>query len=433
MKYYLAIDIGATSGRHIIGYFQNGQLSIKEIYRFKTKITHKNDHYYWNLKSLISEVIKGLKAVKESGYIPERIGIDTFGVDYVLVDSQLRPLLPIFSYRDVRGAKIKESLNNDREIFSQTGIQPIGYNTYYQLLDDQKTGRLQEAKYLMMLPSYIAFYLTGVMQNEITILSTSGLFDVQTMSLAKPLLKILNVKESFFAPPITSGSKIGPLTSSIAKQVGFTADVYAALEHDTASSFFGSGATDDDVLISSGTWSLLGALLDKPTVTNEVLFSKFSNEIGYQNKIRFLQNITGMWLINEVLKESKEAITILQAIEMAKKSTSYVGIFDIDNAMLSQAGHLIQKIKLLLKMNGYEVPNDSGELYYAIFHSMAFTYKIAIKHLKEITGRDFKSICVFGGGSQNTLLNKLIEEQTDMPVKVGPIESTAEGNIKSII
>lgn len=433
MKYYLAIDIGATSGRHILGHFENGELKIEEIYRFKTGLISQEGHCYWDISSLLYDVVEGLKVAKKLNKIPERIGIDTFGVDYVLLDKEDHPITPIFSYRDGRGNAMRDRIKEDNFLFQQTGIQPNGYNTIFQLFDDYKIGRLQKASTLLMLPSFIAFYLTGVKQNEISILSTSGLYDVSSLSFSKSILRKLQIDESFFGYIIPSGTKISSIKEEICREIGYSCDVYASLEHDTASSFFGSRATEEQILLSSGTWSLLGALLPSPIINKEVLDSKFSNEIGYHNQIRFLQNITGMWLINQVLEEENKAISIVDAVNLAEASSSYQGIFDIDDQGLTSPEHISQKIRMLLKLNGYESPKTNGELYYAIFHSMAFTYKIAINRLKALTKRDYSQICIFGGGSKNLLLNRLIEEQTGLKVTTGPVESTAIGNILSII
>ena len=433
MTYYLAIDIGATSGRHIIGYYLKNELIIEEIYRFQTKIIKENDHFYWDIDDLFENVLKGLQVAKELKKIPSRIGIDTFGVDYVLLDADLEAIYPVYSYRDNRGYRVMQSLNSNEEMFFLTGVQPLGYNTIYQLLDDKRTGRLKNAKHFLMLSSYLTYLLTGVLNNEYSSLSTTGIIDTRTKRPVDKIMNMLNVKRDFLVKPIASGTLIGKFKDAIAKTVGYQAQVYASLQHDTASSFFGSNAKDDSILLSSGTWSLIGVNLIHPIINESAYRDGLSNELGIKNTIRFLKNITGMWLINELIKENTKHIDIKEAVLLAEANRHYDGTFNVNDQTLHSPKNLKQKIIKLLLASGYQEPGNDGELYFSVFHSLALLYNKTILDLEKITKKKYQTITVFGGGVKNELLNNLIEEITGLKVIKGPIESTALGNIMSIV
>lgn len=433
MTYYLAIDIGATSGRHIIGYYLNNELVIEEIYRFQTKIIKDNDHFYWDIDDLFENVLNGLRLAKKLKKIPSRIGIDTFGVDYVLLDADLKAIYPVYSYRDDRGYQVMQSLNSKEEMFFLTGVQPLGYNTIYQLLDDKKNGRLKNARHFLMLSSYLTYLLTGVLNNEYSSLSTTGIIDTRTKRPVDKIINILDVKRDFLVEPIASGTLIGKFKDVIAKTVGYQTQVYASLQHDTASSFFGSNAKDDSIFLSSGTWSLIGVNLEHPIISESAYKDGLSNELGIKNKIRFLKNITGMWLINELIKESSQHIDIKKAVILAETNRHYNGTFNVNDQTLHSPKNLKQKIIKLLLTSGYQAPSNDGELYFSVFHSLALLYKKTILDLEKITKKKYQTITIFGGGVKNELLNNLIEEITGLKVIKGPVESTALGNLMSII
>ena len=434
MNYYLAIDIGATSGRHILAHRNEaGVFEIEEIYRFSTPLVKDGPtSCYWDIEVLFQDVLNGLKKAKELGKIPSRIGIDTFGVDYALLDENDRLVGHIRSYRDERTTAMRKTFLTPERIFDLTGIQPHAFDTVYQLADDRRRGKLARAKAALMLPSYLAYLLTGVKQNELSILSTSALMDSRTFTFRKEILDALGLEESFFPNPIEAGNKIGSFTKSIQEEVGYQADVYAALEHDTASAFYGSEALEGEALLSSGTWSLLGAILPQPIITKEAFESGLSNEFSHRHEVRFLRNIAGMWLINTLMKQDPEKPDILSVVEKAKQSSSYPGRFNPEDERLMNPIDMKETLKTLLLEGNYPEPKDFGEYYYAIYRSLAYAYHEALEDLERMTGRKFHAIRVFGGGSKNAFLNELTSKIAHLPVGTGPSEATAIGNILSI-
>jgi rhamnulokinase len=429
----LAIDVGASSGRLILSFQEDGRPILKEVYRFQTPLIHNADHFFWDVEGLLREMIAGLKKVKEGGIFPERIGIDTFGVDYALLDDKGVLLAPVSSYRDERTIAAKANFLSPETIFQETGIQPQSFDTVYQLAADQASGILPRAKQLLFLPSYLAYRLTGVLQNERSIVSTSGLFDGRSNDYSPKLLGALHLTKAFFAPLVEAGTCIGPFKKEIADEVGFSAQVYAALEHDTASAFYGSGSKTHEVLISSGTWSLLGSIVGEPIVTSETYQAGFTNELSHKNEVRFLKNVTGMWMVNRLMKESPVSRPIAQVVGMARDGRDYLGYFDATDERLLNPDDMKAELLSLLRERHFALPKNEAELYYSVFHSLARSYALAIQQMSRLTGQNFSAIRIFGGGSKNELLNELTSAESRLPVFRGPVEATALGNIRSII
>ena len=431
MKYYLAIDIGATSGRHILGHFDNNELKIEEIYRFDTPLVQDgNGHAYWDVDKLFAYVKEGMKKAKELNKIPSRIGIDTFGVDYALLDENNSRIGNITSYRDIRTRQAKKELLTPEKEFELTGIQPNEFNSCYQLYCDYKSGKLEKAKTIIFLPSYLGYLLTGTLQNELSILSTGALLTPGGKSYSKEMLDNLGLKESQFPPIVEAGTSLGKLLPEIEKEVGYQSEVIASLEHDTAAAFFGSGAKKGDILLSSGTWSLLGILLDEPIATKEAYEASFTNELSFPNEVRFLKNIIGMWIINNLVRELK-LDSVLGAVKEASKEESrqYKFTFDASDSSLLNPLSMKDAIYDLLRKDGHELPSSIGELFYCAYHSLAKAYDTAIKGIEKITNKKASSIYIFGGGVKAEVLNKLTEEVTGLKVNRGPSEATAIGTL----
>lgn len=428
----LAIDIGASSGRLILSSQEESVRTLKEIHRFQTPSFQENGHIFWDAEVLFKEILLGLKKVKEAGQLPERIGIDTFGVDYALLDQDGALLGPVSSYRDERTLKAKASFLTPETIFEESGIQPQSFDTVYQLACDKENGLLAKAKHLIFLPSYLAYRLTGVLQNERSIVSTSGLFDARRDDYSPKLLEALGLKSDFFAPLVEAGTLIGPFQKAIVDEVGFSAQVYAALEHDTASAFAGSLSETNEVLISSGTWSLLGSVLPKPIVSEEAYRAGFTNELSHRGEVRFLKNVTGMWMVSRLMKESPSPRAITEVVTLATEARGYPGFFDATDERLLNPDSMSKALLELLRERHFVLPKNEGELYYAVFHSLARSYALAIKQMSQLTGQTYSAIRIFGGGSKNELLNQLTSLESHLPVFRGPAEATAFGNIRSI-
>lgn len=431
MKYLLAVDIGATSARHVLGHRdrKTGEMVLEEIYRFKTPLVELPEgHCYWDVCKLFEEIVTGLKKAKEIGKIPSKVGIDSFGVDYALIDENDELIDKVISYRDDRTIEAKKNFLSPKTLFEKTGIYPHAFNTIYQLFDDKQTGRLKKAKEAMMLPSYLVYLLTGVKQNEISILSTSGLLDSRTNSFEPTLLKELGLTSSFFPNPVKGGTKIAGFSKEIEKEVGYNADVYCVLEHDTASAFYGSKTPEGYAYLSSGTWSLFGAMLHKPIVTKDAFEKSFSNELSRPGEVRFLSNIMGMWVVNRLLLEMPEVKNVIEAVKLSEAST-YSDYFPMADQRLFNPMSMKEAVLTLLKEKGAKEIQGAGDLFRSVYLSLAHSYKDALLGLEEMTGEHFKGISIFGGGVQNRFLDKLVEEIVGRPVYLGPSEATSLGNL----
>ncbi len=431
---HLAIDIGASSGRHIAAWRENGRVEMKEVYRFKNGPVKKDGHLCWDLDNLCNEVVNGLAAAKKEGITPDSVGIDTWGVDYVLLDKEERPLLPVFCYRDERGGKAAEEVHKIvpfKELYAHTGIQFQPFNTIYQMFWDNGRGRLEQASDFLMLPEYLGFFLTGVKAHEYTNCSTTGLVKAESKEWDKELLEKLNLPLKFFAKqPVTAPVKLGELKTEIAKKVGFNCDIILPATHDTGSAVASLRETkaENAIYISSGTWSLMGVELTKPLTSEKALAANFSNEGGI-GTIRFLKNIMGLWLVQCLKKELNDDYTFAELAEMASKENAFDYKLDVNDEKYMAPESMIDVIKNECKEKGYPVPETPGELAHAIYISLAHCYDEAAKELERITGEHYDNICIIGGGSNNTYLNKLTQDVTGKKVVLGSPEATALGNI----
>lgn len=431
MRYFLAIDIGASSGRLILAHYgEANRLVLEEVHRFKNEIVVGDDGLSrWNVDLLVKEIVEGLKKVGKTGRIPERIGIDTFGVDYALLDENDKLYDGIVSYRDQRTEMAKKEFLTPETLFGLTGVYPHSFNTVYQLYDDQKRGRLERAKTLLMLPSYLAFVLTGKKTNELSIMSTTGLLDNETGELSLPILRNLEVDETIFAPLVEAGARIGDIKEELAKEIGFSSTVYAALEHDTAAAFYGAKRGKGELLLSSGTWSLMGTMRNEAEKGLDAFKADVTNELSYKGEIRFLKNITGMWMVNRLLLDLGEK-DIIKAVEEAKAS-AYEGTFDANDKRLANPFSMKEAIESVLAEK-HDLPKSNGDYFRAVFNALSDAYAVTMRQLEEMIGTKFSSIVVFGGGSKNEFLNYLTSIKTSLPVFKGPVEATAIGNILSI-
>ena len=429
MKYFLAVDIGATSARHILAHYEGRDLKLEEIHRFKTPLVQEGDgHCHWDVDGLFSEILTGMKKAKEAGKIPSSMGIDCFGVDYALLDEKDERIGLVTSYRDVRTFQAQKEFMTPEGLFLSTGVYPQNFDSAYQLYCDKASGKLHRAKTLMMLPSYLCYLLTGKKQNELSSLSTSALLDARTRKPCQEVFSALGIEESLLAPMVVAGDCLGKLLPSIQKEVGFDCEVYATLEHDTAAAFFASGAEKGEALLSSGTWSLLGCLLPNPIITEKAYKAGFTNELSRPGEVRFLQNIMGMWIINR-LKDELQIASFGEITSSAAASSSYQGFFDVTDGRLSNPSSMKECVESLLVEKGNSLPSTRGELFYSVYHSLALGYKTALENMERLTGEKIAGIRVFGGGVNAEILNSLTEQITGLPVKRGPSEATAIGNL----
>ncbi len=429
MTYYLAIDIGASSGRHILSHIENGKLVLEEIYRFDNNLTQSKDGLVWDTDSLFAEVLCGIKKCKEMGKIPKSIAIDTWGVDYVLLDENKKEIKPCFCYRDGRTNAVideVESLVSPARLYAKTGIQKQNFNTIYQLYADKKNGRLQYAKYFLMMPEYLSFKLTGVCKNEYTNATTTGLVNANAKTWDSEIISVLGLPKELFGALNTPSSVLGDLSADMQKAVGFNCAVLFAPSHDTASAVCACPMQDDDLYISSGTWSLIGTEITQPILNDNARQLNFTNEGGMDYRFRFLKNYMGMWLFQNIRRNLNKSMTYDEMMELAKKCGEYK-YFDVNDSTLVAPKNMIDAIGKLIGSD------DLGLILNSAYHSLAKSYNEAVTEIEAVTGKRFDAIHVVGGGCQDKYLNALTRDYTGKSVTAGPIEATATGNIVSQI
>lgn len=435
-KYFLAIDIGASSGRHILGSIDNGKLVLEEIYRFKNGATIRDGSYYWDWEGLFKNILEGLKACKKINKIPCSVGIDTWGVDYALIDDNGKVVDGIYSYRDDRTLKCVDMVNNlisIEELYLRTGIQKQTFNTIYQLYDDKLSKKIDKACSILLMPDFMNYLLTGVKMTEFSEASTTGLVNAKTSDWDYELIEKLGFKKSLFGEISTAGTVVGELTDEIREQVGFNTKVVLVPSHDTASAIMSVPAEKDYVYISSGTWSLMGIVCDDAITSDIARESGFTNERGYAGKITFLQNIMGLWMVQCLKKELNDEYDFIQLVEEAKKYSDFPSILEVNDQSFFAPKSMIEAIKDYCIKTNQKVPNEVGELAYCLYNSLAYCYNKAIINFEAITSKKYNSINIVGGGCQNKLLNELTAKHTGRKVVAGPVEGTAIGNLISQI
>ena len=431
MNYYLAIDIGASSGRHILCYKEKGKLVLEEVYRFTNNIVLKDGHYCWDIDYLFESILKGMKCCKELGKTPSSIAIDTWAVDYVLLDKNNKKLTNAFAYRDKRSDKgvkrVTDKIAFDK-LYQKTGIQFQNFNTIYQLNSYDDDVLNQTVSYLMI-PDYFNYLLTGKMVNEYTNMSTTQLLNVETNELDSELLKIVDIPKQIFKKMVMPSYRLGNLTKEIQDLVDYDMDVIVCASHDTGSAYM-AAIEDDSIILSSGTWSLLGIETIKPFVNEKAMKANFTNEGGYNYRYRFLKNIMGLWIIQEVSRNLSNEYSFAKLVEEARRNP-FDGIFDVNDDRFLKPDSMILEIKKYFEERNEPSPQSVGEIAYCVYNSLAHCYKEAIEELESITDRKYNTINIIGGGCQNELLNEMIAKITSKKVIAGPVEATALGNILS--
>lgn len=432
MKYFLAIDIGASSGRHILGSMQNGKLVLEEIYRFKNGAVKKGGKTFWDHESLFASVVAGLKKCKEIGKIPVSVGIDTWGVDYALLDKDDKLIGEIYSYRDERTLAVMDEVYGivpKSELYARTGIKEQVFNTVFQLYCDKKSGKLDNAETFLMMPEYLNFRLTGVKKNEYTNASTTGLLNAKTRDWDTEIIEKLGYKKSLFRTLNDPCTTVGHLKKEIAEEVGFDTIVYLPATHDTASAVMSVPSDGDPLYISSGTWSLMG--IETPDENTSAVAEEcgFTNEGGYAKSVRFLKNIMGMWMIQCIKKELNDKYDFTELVALARKASYFDSIVAVNDLSFFAPDSMIDAVKNYCEKSGQKVPETIGETVYCVYSSLAECYKSSVEQIEKITGKKFDKIHIVGGGCQNALMNELTASRTGRTVVTGPIEATATGNI----
>ena len=414
-KYYLAVDIGASSGRHMLASMKDGKMQLEEVYRFPNGMDNKNGTLCWDVDRLITEIKNGLKKCKEIGKIPVSMGIDTWGVDYVLLDKDDHILGDTVGYRDSRTEGMDEEVYEvipQDDLYARTGIQKQIFNTIYQLMSVKESHPeyLEQAETILMIPDYFNFLLTGVKMNEYTEATTGQLISPKTNDWDYELIDMLGYNSKMFRPVSMPGTVVGDFTEDVQKEVGFNCTVVLPATHDTGSAVLAVPTNDDDaVYISSGTWSLMGIERKEADCSMESMKANFTNEGGYDHRFRYLKNIMGLWMIQSVKKEFTEDLSFAEICEMASKET-IPSIVDCND-------------------DCFPVPETVGEISSVIYNSLAKCYGDTVEEIEAITGKKYSTIYVVGGGSNAGYLNELTAKYTGRKVSAGPSEATAIGNI----
>ena len=431
MTYVLAVDMGASGGRHILAHLEEGKIVLEEIYRFDNVMVERNGHLCWQMDRLWEHVLKGMAACKAAGKIPVSMGIDTWGVDYVLLDQAGQVLGDTVAYRDSRtqgmDAKLEQTMPFT-ELYRRTGIAKQPFNTLYQLMATPKE-QLDAAVDFLMVPDYLHYLLTGVKANEYTNASTTSMLDPVARDWDREVLAKAGIPERIFRKPVMPGTRLGALRPEVAEKLGYTCDVVLPATHDTGSAFMAVPARSDNaVYLSSGTWSLLGVENDVPLTGIDSLESGFTNEGGYGGKIRYLKNIMGMWILQCVRNELEKRYSFGEMAQMAAEAPETPWRVDVaDNRFLAPK-NMIAELQLAVTQQGGE-ELTLPRLLRMVNLSLAEGYAKAIAQLEQLTGKRYDTVHIVGGGSQNQTLNQMTADATGRTVVAGPTEGTALGNL----
>ena len=453
ISYHLAVDIGASSGRHIVGHTENGRIVLEEIYRFDNTQVRRGGHDCWDIDALAQNVLAGLAACKKAGKVPETVGIDTWAVDFVLLDGAGRRLSDAVAYRDARTAGIPrqaEELVPFAEQYARTGIQKQPFNTVYQLLALQREHpeQLAAARRLLMIPEYLHYVLTGVQKSEYTNATTTALVNAGSRTWDDELIARFGLPRGIFGPLCLPGETVGRLTPAVQREVGFDCTVVLPATHDTGSAFLAVPAQEENaVYLSSGTWSLLGVENRAPLTSEASRAANFTNEGGAWYRWRYLKNIMGLWMIQSYRRELNGVAYVRDAslpqelghaghpwsfpelIAAAQGQPDFPSAVDVDDASFLAPVSMAEAIRAYCRRTGQPVPERVGEVMQCIYRSLARRYAQAIAELSALTGKTYAAIHIVGGGCQDQYLDQLTADAAGLPVLAGPVEGTALGNL----
>ena len=435
MEYFLAIDIGASSGRHMLGHIENGRLVLTEIHRFPNGMEKDaKGQLTWDLNALFNEILTGLKKCATLGKHPTSVGIDTWGLDYVLLDKNMEMIGPAIAYRDHRTEGMYEEVDAHiplAELYARTGIQKMTINSIYQLMAVKKYTPevLAQAHMLLFVPDYLHYLLSGVAKTEYTIASTSDLINAKTCGWDDEVIAACGFPRHIFGEIVPPGTVLGDLTPEVQQAVGFNCKVITPASHDTASAVM-AVPTDvaEPLYISSGTWSLMGVERMTPDTSPASQAGNFTNEGGYEYRYRYLKNIMGLWMIQCVKKELDNKYSYAQLCEMAEES-AISSIINVNAPQFLSPDSMIQAVQAACEETGQPIPKTPGELAAVIYNSLAISYRDTAQLLESITGKTYDTIYIVGGGSNAEYLNNLTAKQTGKIIHTGPSEATAIGNM----
>lgn len=464
---YAAVDIGASSGRVVVGTVQDGHIELTEIHRFDNIQKRSGGHDCWDIEMLFRETVAGLAKCKEAGFTPKTIGIDTWGVDFVLLDNNDQLIGDAVAYRDDRTNgmySVADRIMAPDEVYRRTGIQRQPFNTIYQLiaLKREHPEQLEQAESFLMIPDYLAFLLTGAKVNEYTNATTTCLLNARTQQWDSVILDAFDIPQEMFCEVVMPGTDLGVVKPEIEQTLGYAPRVIAPATHDTGSAYLAVPARDNDaVFLSSGTWSLLGVENEGPITSDASRFQNFTNEGGYELRFRFLKNIMGLWMIQSIRRElngvsyvegkqeteaQAETKATLEAelppfvgsthemgfgdlIEEAKAAKDFEAHVNVNDDRFLAPDSMIDEIRLACFETGQAIPTTVGELMRCVYISLSTCYAESIEEMASLTGRTYTSINIVGGGCQDAYLNELTTKACGIPVFAGPVEGTSLGNL----
>lgn len=426
IKYFLAIDIGASSGRHIVGWKDGENTCTQEVYRFPNGVKEDAGHLTWDVAALFGHVKAGIKAALAKYPKIESLAIDTWGVDYVLMQGE-REVLPCYSYRDDRTKAAIERVHAAMpfaQLYARTGIQFQPFNTIYQLTDDQAHSRLAGVTDFLMIPEYLTYKLTGVKAHEYTNATTTGLVNAAAKAYDQEIISALGLPADLFGELSAPGSAVGMLLPEVAQEVGGNLQVVLCASHDTASAVEGICMTQDAPYISSGTWSLLGVKSPQAICSDEARAANYSNEggVGY---VRFQKNIMGMWVINRLKQELCPEYSFDEIMRAARES-GFDETVDVNEPCFLAPESMSAAFESRLS----EKPQTIGDYFRCAHKSLALNYKRALDELQRATGKTYDALYIVGGGAKNAYLNELAQQTCQVRVVALPIEATSLGNLK---
>lgn len=439
MSHFLAFDLGAESGRAMLGRLEQSRLELEELHRFPNQPVRLPDGLYWDSLRLFHEIREGLRvAGRERKLHLDGIGVDTWGVDFGLIDEAGRLVDAPRHYRDARNngmlERTFEAVPRER-IFELTGLQFMQFNSLYQLYAAKLEGTagLKTASQLLFMPDLFSYWLSGVRKNELTIASTSQFYNPTTKQWATELIETLGLPVGLLGGIVPPGTRLGPLLDEVADTSGLKgAPVFATAAHDTAAAVAAAPASGEQpwCYISSGTWSLMGLELEAPLINGATLKANFTNEAGAGGRIRFLKNIAGLWLVQECRRawalETRE-YSYAQLTGMAAQAPAFQAVLDPDAFL--EPGHMPERIREYCRRTGQRPPEQPGTMIRTILESLALRYRQVLELLDELGGHRVEVIHIVGGGSKNTLLNQFVADATGRTVVAGPTEATAAGNV----
>ena len=435
MMYYGALDFGASSGRMMLGWLENGKFQLEEVHRFENGMVKKDGELCWEFDRIFNEVKIALKKCKEIGKMPSYVGVDTWGVDFVLLDKDENVVGNTVGYRDHRTDGMDDEVYKIislEDLYARTGIQKAIFNTIYQLMavKTKHPEYLEKAETLLYVPDYFHYLLTGQKVNEYTEATTGQLINAATCEYDWELIDKLGYPRRIFQKLVMPGTKLGHIRPELAEEIGYDFEVVVPCTHDTGSAVLSVPANDDDfVYISSGTWSLMGVERKTADTSAKSCALNFTNEGGYDHRFRYLKNIMGLWMINSARHEVNDKYSFPQIVEMAEAEKDFPSRVDANDERFLSPDSMIGEIRKACEESGQRVPENFGQLATLIYTSLAECYAKTERELEEANGRSYSRIHIVGGGCNVDYLNRLTAKATGKEVHTGPNEGTAIGNI----